>query len=285
MLSFWQSIPQKINPVALQVGDFNILWYSLSYILAFFTVYFFLKLRTKKEFVLAKKIFKNDKPFELLETLFLVSIVGLFLGAKIGFIIFYDLSNFIAQPIQSISPFSNGVFVGISGLSFHGAVIGIILAGIWFCKKYSLNFFDIANFVIIAIPLGYFWGRLGNFMNGELYGRVTESSIGMCFPNARNCESGLRHPSQLYEAFGEGLFIFLLLWFLQKTKLGGNFLFPAWLISYGLIRFLIEFFREPDVNIGFAVLNLTIGQILCFCMILVGFTIILFKKGTAQSLS
>lgn len=282
MLSSWSTIPQRIDPVALQIGDFNILWYSVSYILAFFTAYFFLKIKIKKELALAKKIFKNDKPFESLETLFLISIVGLFLGAKIGFVIFYDLSNFIAQPIQSISPFSNGNFTGISGLSFHGAVIGIILAGVWFCKKYSLKFFDIANFIIIAVPLGYFWGRLGNFMNGELYGRITKSSIGMCFPKAGNCTNELRHPSQLYEAFGEGLVLFLVLWFLQKTKLKRISLFPAWLILYGLIRFLVEFFREPDAHIGFAVLNLTTGQILCFCMVLAGLVIIFFKKGTAQ---
>jgi phosphatidylglycerol---prolipoprotein diacylglyceryl transferase len=279
MLSFWSSLPQKINPVAFEIGNFNVLWYSISYLFAFLTVYFFLKMRTKKENTLAIKTFQSQKPIEIIEDLFVYTIIGLFLGAKIGFILFYDFSNFLQNPLKSLSPFSNGTFVGFSGLSFHGATIGIILASIWFCKKKSLNFLAIANFVILAVPLGYFWGRIGNFLNGELYGRTTDSPLGMCFPRAGDCKAGMRHPSQLYEAFGEGIFLFLILWFFYKTtKFGAKILFPLWLIFYGSIRFIIEFFREPDLQIGFILFGLTMGQLLCFCMIIAGFVIIFFKN-------
>ncbi len=282
MTSFWSSLPQKINPVAFEIGNFNILWYSISYLFAFLTVYFFLKLRVQKKHSLAKEIFQNKEPFLIFENLFLYSIIGLILGAKIGFILFYDFSNFISSPLQSINPFHEGSFVGFSGLSFHGAVIGIVLIGIWFCKKHSLKFFSVANFVILAVPLGYFWGRIGNFLNGELYGRFTKSSIGMCFPRAGDCNLGMRHPSQLYEAIGEGLILFTILWTFNKTKIGPRIMFPLWLIFYGIIRFVIEFFREPDLQIGFTALGLTIGQLLCFCMIITGaviiFLILRFKK-------
>ncbi len=277
MFSFWHTLPQKINPVAFEIANFSILWYSISYLFAFFTVYFFIKIKIKNNNPLATKIFRSEKPFEVFETLFFYSIVGLILGAKIGFIFFYDFSNFISNPLQSLSPFYNNSFVGFSGLSFHGAVVGIILASFWFCKKHSLNFLHIANFTIISIPLGYFWGRIGNFLNGELYGRITESPIGMCFPRAGDCLLGKRHPSQLYEALGEGFFLFLILFLLNKTKAGAKMLFPSWLIFYGIIRFIIEFFREPDLQIGFIALGLTMGQLLCFCMIIMGVVILLFN--------
>lgn len=281
MLSSWSSLPEKIDPVAFEIGTFNILWYSISYLFAFLTIYFFLRLRTKKESALALKTFQSQKPMEIIESIFVYAIIGLFLGAKLGFILFYDFPNFLQNPLQSLSPFSDGVFVGFSGLSFHGATVGIVLASVWFCKKKSLDFLEVANFIILAIPLGYFWGRIGNFLNGELYGRITNSPLGMCFPRAGDCEVGMRHPSQLYEAFGEGILLFLLLWFFYKTtKFGAKMLFPLWLIFYGAIRFIIEFFREPDLQIGFILFDLTMGQLLCFCMIIAGFAIIFFKHPT-----
>lgn len=276
MLKFWSTLPQKINPVAFQFGELKLLWYSLSYILAFFVIYCFLKQQTKKHPAHAKETFKSTKPLEMIEIFFLYCILGLFFGAKIGFILFYDFSNFLSNPITSISPFTDNRFVGFSGLSFHGGVIGIALAGFYFCKRYSLKFFAVANFIILAIPLGYFWGRIGNFLNGELYGRITHSSLGMCFSKNNFCEEGKRHPSQLYEAFGEGIVLFLILWYLNKTNFGKKYLFSFWLIFYGLIRFMLEFLREPDVKIGLTVLNLTIGQLLCFCMIIIGLSIIYF---------
>ena len=282
MLELWSTFPKKIDPVAFQIGTFKILWYSISYLLAFFTVYFLLKRKTNNEPSLSQKVFKNKKPFEVIESFFLYSLAGLFLGAKIGFILFYDFSNFISNPLGSLSPFSDGLFVGFSGLSFHGGVIGIALAGFWFCKKYSLKFFSVANFIALAIPLGYFWGRIGNFLNGELFGRVTDSPLGMCFLKTGTCVGNKRHPSQLYEAFGEGILLFFILWFLNKTELGRKYLFSLWLILYGSIRFMIEFVREPDTHIGLTALDLTIGQLLCFFMIIIGCSIIYFTSGEKQ---
>lgn len=275
----WSQIPETISPVAFKIGNFEVLWYSISYLLAFLSVYLLLALKIKRDPKKAREIFQTKKPLDSIETLFIFCLIGLFVGAKLGFIIFYDLKEFLINPLSSLSPFNQqGSFTGFSGLSFHGAVIGILLAGILFCKIKKVSFWKIANFVILVIPLGYFWGRMGNFMNGELYGRITESSIGMCFPRANDCHLGLRHPSQLYEAFGEGILLFLLLWLSQKANIGKNFLFQLWLILYGFIRFILEFFRQPDAHLGFIWLNFSMGQILSFLMIVLGFILILLAK-------
>lgn len=277
MLELWTNTPNFIEPIAFRFGAFPIHWYSISYLLAFLTIYFLLRLKLKKEVALSKKTF-GKKPLEKLETLFIFCVIGMFIGAKLGFILFYDLHNFMNAPLVSVSPFSNGNFVGISGLSFHGGVVGIIIAGIIYCKVYTLNFFKVSNFIIVTIPMGYFWGRLGNFFNGELYGRVTEKSWGMYFP--RDPSASLRHPSQLYEAFGEGLVLFIVLSFVSKNTSLKKHLLAMFLILYGIIRFATEFYREPDSQIGLFDLGLTIGQILCFVMITTGTFLILINRQT-----
>ncbi len=276
----WENIPQQINPVIFQIGNFKILWYSISYILAFATIYLLLKNKVEKNKEFAIKLFKDKKPFDKIELLFVFCLIGLFIGAKLGFILFYNLPEFLENPLSSITPFTNGKFTGFSGLSFHGALIGIVAAGLLFCKKEKLSFIKLANFIIVTIPLGYFWGRLGNFANGELYGRMTKNPIGMCFPRAGDCIIGNRHPSQLYEAFGEGLLLFVLLIYVNKTKFGKRNLFSIWLIAYGSIRFLIEFFREPDIHLGTIFLFFSTGQILCFFMTMLGFILIVYPKKT-----
>ena len=274
MLDFWQNLPLYIDPTIFTIGNFSFRWYSLGYILAFTTIYFFLKHRLQKQS--GPKLFTLNQ----LENILLFSFLGALIGGKLGYIIFYDWQNFTTHPLQLFWPFdNNNTFIGIYGMSFHGGLIGALLSGWLTCKKYKLNFRRITNFIILAFPLGYFWGRLGNFMNNELYGRITESKIGMYFTSSDVKLNTLRHPSQLYEALGEGILLFIILKYFTKKKFWKYNLFPLFLIFYGLIRFIIEFFRQPDTHLGFISLNwLTMGQILCFIMIISGIIILWIKN-------
>ena len=150
-------------------------------------------------------------------------------------------------------------------MSYHGGLIGTIIAAWLYFRKATLDWWSGVDLYVPAIPLGYTFGRLGNFINGELYGRVTTSSIGMFFPLAPAGE--LRHPSQLYEAFFEGIFLFIVLWSIRKIKMPKGAMMALYLIGYGMVRFFIEYFREPDSHIGFVLFSFSMGQILCALMI------------------
>ncbi len=266
MLELWQNLPLHLNPVIFTIGNFSFRWYSLGYILALTTIYLFLRRQFKKG--------ANPKNLTLdkLENILLFTFLGALLGGRIGYAILYDWSDFVIHPWQTLLPFTDdGSFSGFYGMSFHGGLIGTLLVGWLIVSKYKLNFYEVLNFIIPAFPLGYFWGRLGNFMNSELYGRVTESKIGMYFNQSDKQLGILRHPSQLYEALGEGLLLFLILQYCSHKKTCQNNRFPLFLIFYGLIRFLIEFFRQPDAQLGFVALGwITMGQVLCSLMIVVG---------------
>ncbi len=278
-VNLYQNLPLEISPIAFKVGFFAVTWYSLMYLVAFGTVYGLLKWRRKNDQV---KVNLNNF-FQNLETFFLYLIGGLLIGARLGYVLFYNFDYFWQNPIAIISPFDvMGEFVGIYGLSYHGGLLGIILATTIFVKKYKLNFWQLADFVTPAVPAGYFFGRLGNFLNGELYGRITEKEWGMYFRD----ENGLvflRHPSQLYEAFFEGLILFLILWMLRNgfRYRGKVFSIPCFLLyvlGYGLFRFFIEFFREPDVQLGLFLGFLTLGQIFSLGMILAAAGLFWYKK-------
>ncbi|GBE05669.1 prolipoprotein diacylglyceryl transferase [bacterium BMS3Abin10] len=162
-------------------------------------------------------------------------------------------------------------------MSYHGGLIAVIIATMIFCKKNKISFWRFTDLLISAIPLGYMFGRIGNFLNGELYGRVTTAAWGMYFP--LDATGRLRHPSQLYEAFFEGIFLFAILWNLRKRSAFNGYLSSLYLIGYGLVRFFIEFVREPDVQLGFVLGPLSMGQVLCFFMILAGMAIFLVKRN------
>lgn len=281
MLFFWQNIPLYISPVIFTIGNLSIRWYSLAYILAILTIFFL----AKKE--LLKKNNANFLTQGHLENILFFSFLGALLGGKIGYIIFYAWHNFLSNPMATISPFTNHTFVGFYGMSFHGGLLGVLLFSWSYCKKYKLSFRKIVNFLVPFFPLGYLWGRVGNFMNGELYGRITENQIGMHF---KDYPDQLRHPSQFYEALGEGLLLFLILKYfsqyrfknklLKNLNLSDNIL-ALFLVFYGLIRFAIEFFRLPDPQLGFILFSwLTMGQILCILMIIVGIIILWIRNKT-----
>jgi phosphatidylglycerol:prolipoprotein diacylglycerol transferase len=171
------------------------------------------------------------------------------------------------------------IFSGIAGMSYHGGLLGALLCGGLYLRRGPIGFLDGVDLLAPGVPLGYTFGRLGNFINGELYGRITTASIGMSFPAAPGPE--LRHPSQLYEAFFEGVVLFLLLWSLRKRPLPRGAMLAFYLIGYGTVRFFIEFFRQPDSHLGYVWYRFTMGQILCLLMVLAGLSLYRVFRRTA----
>ena len=263
-LSWWQTLPSKMDPVLISIGPLTIYWYSAMYLVAFGVVY-----------ILCRKKIKQNKfnkiNLEQLEDLLSWCFIGLLIGARFGYVIFYDFEHYLSNPLEILFPFKyyngNWVFTGIAGMSYHGGVIGVVTA-IWlFSRKIKLHLLELADFLTAAIPLGYFFGRIGNFINGELWGRETQASIGMYFPDDKY--NLLRHPSQLYEALFEGIILYYVInSFNKHNKLGFNS--GMYVFGYGFVRFFIEFFREPDDHLGFIIFDLSMGQLLCIAMMLSG---------------
>lgn len=276
-LQIYQTLPLKIDPMALNVGFFHLSWYALMYVVGFAVVYCLLLWRIKKR--------ESHWNKENIQEFLLAAFGGVIIGGRLGYVLFYNLPFYLDNPWAIISPFSEGRWTGIYGMSYHGGLIGVLVAAVWFSRKNKINFWSWADFVAPAVPAGYFFGRIGNFLNGELFGRITEKKWGMYFPG----EVFLRHPSQLYEAFFEGLILFLILWMLRnglkyKNKLLQCFLptgrqacFMLYVLGYSLFRFGIEFFREPDEQIGLIFGFLTLGQIFSLALITLAISILYFS--------
>jgi phosphatidylglycerol:prolipoprotein diacylglycerol transferase len=233
------------------------------YLVAFGLVYLLIAYRIKNE--------RFPFNLEIIQDYSVWAILGVILGGRLGYVFFYHFGYYTAHPLEIFLPFQftpTFHFTGIAGMSYHGGLIGFVLGTILFCRKRNIPLWSFMDLIVPAIPLGYTFGRLGNFINGELYGRITNVSWGMYFPS--DPEGLLRHPSQLYEAFFEGIFLFVLLWMLRKKKWFKGYLSSLYLIGYGAVRFVIEFFREPDDHLGLILGNFTMGQILCLVMIIGG---------------
>ena len=277
---WWQQLPQHISPVIFQIGSFKLQYYGLMYIVAFAVTYVLVlyRLQSEERFTITR-VQVND--------LMTWVILGLMLGARLGYVVFYNLAYYLKHPLEIVLPFqfSDGgiVFTGISGMSYHGGLIGCLLAAWIYVRRNELNFRDLLDLFLPVIPLGYTFGRLGNFINGELYGRVTTAPIGMHFPLAPG--EALRHPSQLYEAFFEGIFLFAVLWSLRHVKAPRGAMLAFYMIGYGTVRFFIEFFREPDAQLGFVLLFFSMGQLLCMGMILAGVILFCYLKNRERQLN
>ncbi|MAF34438.1 prolipoprotein diacylglyceryl transferase [Candidatus Woesearchaeota archaeon] len=232
-----------LDPVALNLGFFQIRWYGVMWVLAFFIVQYFLKKAVKD-----KELDLTPKQVEDVMLWLTLSIV---VGARLFYVIFYNLSYYISNPLKVAA-------VWQGGLSFHGGLVGAILATWWVCKKYDIRFWKLAHVVVVPLSLAQALGRMGNFINGELYGRVSDVAWAVFFPGVE----GARHPSQLYEV-GYNLFIFLVL---LKTK---NNRLAVFMMLYSVFRFLVEFVRQPDVQLGM-IGPLTMGQWLTIPVFLAG---------------
>jgi phosphatidylglycerol---prolipoprotein diacylglyceryl transferase len=274
-LLWWQHLPSLMNPVIVMIGNFPVRWYGMMYIIAFAVVYVISLYRLKSEKLPFERSYVGDA--------LTWAMVGVVLGGRIGYIIFYGMESLMSDPLGMLLPWasSSGTcrFTGITGMSYHGGIIGTIIALWAFSRSRKKGFFETFDLFIASVPLGYTFGRLGNFINGELYGRVTTAVIGMYFPSAPTHE--LRHPSQLYEAFFEGIVLFSILWLLRKKSPFAGFLSAMYLFWYGLFRFFIEYFREPDPQLGFVFLNFSMGQVLCFLMIVASGIIFFNMKRSA----
>lgn len=247
------SIPYpNIDPVFLRIGPVQLRWYGLMYMLSFIIGYFVLRRFAKTR----KLSLSTDDLYDLLFYL----ILGVMIGGRLGYVLFYDLGSYLSDPFSIVK-------IWQGGMSFHGGFAGVILAAIWITRKKGWDFWEIADLVSVGVPIGLGLGRIGNFINGELFGRPTSLSWGMVFPEGGNVP---RHPSQIYEALLEGLVLFLILRFIYKKNLYHGTVFWALVAFYGLFRFLVEFVREPDAHIGLDVGPFTRGQLLTFPMLVLG---------------
>lgn len=271
LINSWQHLPEHITPYLFSIGTFQLRYYSLMYIVAFVLVYFLVIYRIKNE--------KYKYTAEDIQDYLVWAMIGVLLGARLGYVLIYNFVYYLQHPLEIFLPFSfaDGIrFIGISGMSYHGGVIGVIIMSVLFCRKRKIDFWKFADLICPAIPLGYTFGRLGNFINGELFGRATTMPWGMYFP--LDATNTLRHPSQLYEAAFEGIFLFIILWLLRKKTGVDGYLPGLYIFGYGLARFIVEFFREPDFAVG----PISIGQFLCLLMMLAGIMILIWLKNTTQ---
>ena len=258
----------SISTTMFSLGPLEIRWYSMAYIIGFLFAWQYIKFLSNKKELYG---FKSNLGDQSVDDLIFYSIIGLIVGARLGYVIFYNSSYYLNNPIQAF-------YVWEGGLSFHGGLAGIIIAIFYIKLKYKIKFFIISDLICSSAPVGIFFGRLANFINGELYGRPSSSFFGMIFPNT---DGQVRHPSQLYEAFLEGIVIFLTLNILilgLKKLSNPGFVSSIFLILYGTFRFLIEFTREPDAQLGLIFSFLTMGMILSIPMIIAGFLILLISK-------
>jgi phosphatidylglycerol---prolipoprotein diacylglyceryl transferase len=275
----WQHLPERMSPIIFEIGSFQIRYYSLMYIIAFLLTYILVSYRIKRE--------DYTYSAEIIQDFFIWAITGLIVGARFGYVLFYNFAHYVEHPLEIILPFdfAHGMqYVGISGMSYHGGAIGVLMASVIFCRKHKIDFWRFADLFCPAIPLGYTFGRIGNFINGELYGRITTMPWGMYFP--LDMTHQLRHPSQLYEALFEGVFLFIVLWSIRKKGSFDGFIFALYVFGYGLVRFIIEFFREPDSQLGLFGGILSMGQVLCILMMLAGVCVYFFgwKRKTGPRL-
>ncbi|RII27714.1 MAG: prolipoprotein diacylglyceryl transferase [Geobacter sp.] len=243
-----------IDPVFFRLGPLAFRWYGLMYIIGFLSAYFIIQAGVKRKGLPLTKDDVSDLVF--------MAALGVILGGRTGYVLFYNFADYLAHPLKVFA-------VWEGGMSFHGGLLGAILGGAWFARKKNLNFLQVLDIGVMTVPIGLGLGRIGNFINGELYGRVTTVPWGVIFPDIH--AGGLpRHPSQLYEAFLEGPLMYLCLWGIGRLKPPAGAVFWSFIGLYGMFRFTVEFFREPDYQLGFIFGSLSMGQLLSLPMFLVG---------------
>ena len=250
-------IINNFDPVAIEILSLEIRWYSLSYIIGILIGWY-----------LAKKFFISKNIYHRFDDYITFVIIGLILGGRFGYILFYNLNFYINNPFDILKLWQGG-------MSFHGGVLGIIIASIIFAKKNDDNIFEYLDVVALVSPIGIFFGRISNFINSELYGSITNVPWAVTFIQVDNLP---RHPSQLYEALLEGLILFLILIYFKNKFLNKPGLISGlFLIFYSIFRFFVEFYRVPDEQLGYIFLNLSMGQVISLIFMLSGLILFYFK--------
>ncbi|WP_019519818.1 prolipoprotein diacylglyceryl transferase [Faucicola boevrei] len=277
-------IHPQFNPVAIDLGIVQAHWYGLMYLLAFATAYGLAIFRSKK---------RPDWHAEMISDLLFYGAMGVILGGRIGYVLFYQFSEFLANPVYLFK-------INEGGMSFHGGFLGVAIAMFLFAKKYKKPAFNVLDFIIPCVPTGLLFGRIGNFINGELWGRVSNGDYSwlMLFPQAWQADAELisqnpnlqslavnmgnyallpRHPSQLYQAFSEGVVLFILCWWFASRPRPRMAVTGVFVLGYGIARFITEFFRQPDADQGFILLGwVTKGQMLSLPMIVLGLFLLIW---------
>ncbi|MDQ7004947.1 MAG: prolipoprotein diacylglyceryl transferase [Ghiorsea sp.] len=259
----------QIDPVALQLGPIAIHWYGLMYVFAFMSAWKLVQIQLKEQNLWGKTVSS-----EKFENLFTFLILGVILGGRIWYVLFYNPSFYLENPIKVF-------YIWNGGMSFHGGFLGSVIAGWWYCSKNNLPYLKLLdNFAVVA-PLGLAFGRIGNFINGELWGRVADPAQvpwAMIFPYAGDLP---RHPSQLYEMALEGILLFLILWFTRKKAWKSGTRIAIFLLGYAAARIFCENFREPDAQLGFIFANITMGMLQSSAMIIAGIATLIWiqRKG------
>jgi phosphatidylglycerol---prolipoprotein diacylglyceryl transferase len=254
-------IHPQINPVALQLGPLAVHWYGLTY-LAAFGLFMFLGFRRLKHPPFASMMGVGAWSRKDVEDLLFIGVLGVILGGRMGYCLFYKPAYYAAHPLEIFA-------VWQGGMSFHGGMLGVIGSMVWFAVTRKRPFWQVADFVAPCVPTGLAAGRVGNFINGELWGRLSDPALpwGMVFRGAGDAP---RHPSQVYQFLMEGLLLFVLLWVYARKEHKPGQVAAVFLLGYGVFRFIAEFFREPDAHLGLLSLGMSMGQWLCVPMILGG---------------
>lgn len=253
----------QIDPIIFQIGPLAIRWYGMMYLLGFGAAYLLITHLSR----LRKLALNKDGVSDLL----FYGVIGVVLGGRLGYVLFYNLSQYLARPLDIFA-------VWQGGMSFHGGLLGVVVATILFCRRRQLPILLVGDILVTSSTIGLGLGRIGNFINAELWGRVTDLPWGFVFPGGGPLP---RHPSQLYEAFLEGLVLFLVLYLMHCRKVAQGIPFFSFFIGYGLFRFLVEFVRQPDAHLGFLWGGATMGQLLSLPMILFGLCglVYLYRSG------
>lgn len=254
-----------IDPVIFRIGALQVHWYGLMYVIGFLGAWALATLRARKP--------NSGWTATQVSDLVFYSALGVILGGRIGYILFYKFSSFLEHPLIVFK-------IWEGGMSFHGGLIGVAIALWLFCRQHQKGFAAVADFSAPLVPLGLAAGRIGNFINGELWGRITTAPWGMVFPNAGPIP---RHPSQLYEFLLEGVLLFIILWWYSSRPRPPLAVSGLFLLLYGLFRVIVECFREPDAPFGFIAFGwLTMGQLLSLPMIIVGLALLWWSHRQHQ---
>lgn len=258
-MNSWNHIYDTFDPIAFHIFSLPVHWYGMMYVLALLSALYIGKYFIKRD----NLDFKSKE----LDNYFIYVEIGVILGARLGYILFYDTQTlyYLSHPWQIFNPFQNGEFVGIRGMSYHGAIFGFLISTYLYSKKHKVAFGKVMDLVALSVPLAFVFGRIGNFLNQELIGRETDVSWGILVDGV------LRHPSQLYEAVLEGFGVFIVVYAYRKYQRFSGELILVYAVSYGIFRAIAEIYRAPDVQIGYVCCNaVTQGQVMSLAMSLVG---------------
>jgi phosphatidylglycerol:prolipoprotein diacylglycerol transferase len=247
-----------INPIAFSLGPLKVHWYGLMYLFGFVAAWLLMRYRAKK--------FNYNWSSEQIADIVFYGALGVILGGRIGYVLFYNFPQYMHHPLTIFA-------VWDGGMSFHGGMIGVFLAMWAWSIRYKVPYFQLTDFIAPVVPIGLAAGRVGNFINGELWGRVTDVPWAMIYPQVDNLP---RHPSEVYEFLLEGVLLFIILWFYSARRPPRIAVSGVFLICYGSFRFFCECFRQPDAQLGFVAFNwLTMGQLLCLPMIILGIILLI----------